>query len=101
MVKKPAYEDDEISIGDRFIPKHVTTESLETLGATLNFIEILIKLLDNNYDTRRVAYSIAMKDLFKQIPTTMTKLGGLAQFLEKFKNQPKITKLGIIVELDV
>ena len=29
------------------------------------------------------------------------RLGGLAHFLEKFKNQPKITKLGIIVELDV
>ena len=28
-------------------------------------------------------------------------LGFPAQFLEKFKNQPKITKLGIIVELTV
>ena len=28
-------------------------------------------------------------------------VGGPAQFLEKFKNQPKITKLGIIVELYV
>ena len=31
----------------------------------------------------------------------MLTLGGPAQFLEKFKNQPKITKLGIIVELAV
>ena len=26
--KLPDYEDDEISIGDRLIPKHVTTEEL-------------------------------------------------------------------------
>ena len=26
--KQPSYEDDENSIGDRLIPKHVTTESL-------------------------------------------------------------------------
>ena len=36
--KQPSYEDEEISIGDRLIPKHVTTESLEALGATLNFV---------------------------------------------------------------
>ena len=28
-------------------------------------------------------------------------IGGPAQFLEKFKNQPKITKLSIIVDLAV
>ena len=38
--KQPAHEDDEISIGDMLIPKHVTTGSLEALGTTLNFIEI-------------------------------------------------------------
>ena len=31
----------------------------------------------------------------------MLTVGGPAQFLERFKNQPKITKLGIIVELAV
>ena len=36
--KQSAYEDEEISIGDRLITKHVTTESLESLGATPNFI---------------------------------------------------------------
>ena len=49
------------------------TESLEALGATLNFIEIWLKLLDKNYDARLIAYSTAIKDIFKQIPTTMTK----------------------------
>ena len=36
--KQPAYEYEESSILDRLIPKHVTTESLEALGATLNFV---------------------------------------------------------------
>ena len=36
--KQPAYEDKESSIGDRLIPKHVTTKVLEALCATLNFI---------------------------------------------------------------
>ena len=38
--KQLAYEDQESSIVDRLIPKHATTESLEALGATLNFIDI-------------------------------------------------------------
>ena len=56
MIKKPAYEDYDIIIGDRLIPKHVTIEALEALGATLNFIQFWIKMLDENYDARRVAY---------------------------------------------
>ena len=47
--KQSSYEDEESSIGYRLIPKHVTIESLESLGDTLNFIEIWIKLLDYNY----------------------------------------------------
>ena len=43
--KQPAYENYEISIGDRLTTKHVTTEALKSLGATFNFIEILIKHL--------------------------------------------------------
>ena len=38
MIKKPSYEDEESSIGDRKIPKNATIEALEALGATLNFI---------------------------------------------------------------
>ena len=51
----------------------MTTESLEELGATLNYIEIYIKLLDDNYDARRVAYRTDTKEMFKQIPTTIIK----------------------------
>ena len=51
----------------------MTTEALEALGDTLNFIEIGIKLLDQKYEVRCGMYNKAMKYMFKQIPTTMTK----------------------------
>ena len=44
--KLPAYEDDEISWGDSIIPKNATTQALEALGDTLNFIDIWIKPLE-------------------------------------------------------
>ena len=43
------------------------------MGDTLNLIENWLKILDNNYDARRVAYSTDMKDVFKQIPLKMIK----------------------------
>ena len=62
MIKKlPAYEDDERVIGYRLILKYVTTEALEALGATLNFIDIWLKLLYKNYEARRVAYITVTK----------------------------------------
>ena len=67
------YEDDESSIVDRSIPKNTTTKALKALGATLNFIDIWIKLFDKNYDARYVAYITAMNEMFKQIPQTMSK----------------------------
>ena len=59
------------------------------MGATLNFIEIWLKLLDNNYDARRVACITAMKEMFKQTPTTMTK-----PLSPKQKVQKLITEIG-------
>ena len=44
----------------------MTTEALESLGTTFNFIEIWIKLSENNYDARCVAYSTAMKEMLKK-----------------------------------
>ena len=38
--KKTSYGDEEISIEDNPIPKNSTTEALEALGDTLNFIDI-------------------------------------------------------------
>ena len=89
MIKNPAYEDEESSIGDRIIPKHVTTEAVEALGATLNFIEICLKMLDKDYEARRLAYITAMKDMFKQIHTTMTK-----PLITKQKVQKLMTEIG-------
>ena len=68
-----SYEDDESSIGDRSIPKNATTESLKALGNILNFIDIWLKLFEENYDAICVAYITAMKDMFKQIPLNMIK----------------------------
>ena len=39
-IKKTSYGDEEISIEDNPIPKNSTTEALEALGDTLNFIDI-------------------------------------------------------------
>ena len=71
--KQPAQEDEEISIGDRLIPKNATTEALESLGATLNFIYVWLKPFEANYEVRSVIYNKAMKQMFKQIPTTIYK----------------------------
>ena len=74
MIKKqPAYEDDERSIVYRIIPKNVTIKALEALGASLNFIEIWLKLLDQNYEAIYGMYNKAMNEMYKKIPTTMTK----------------------------
>ena len=65
----------------------MTTEALETSGATLNFIEIWLKLLYNNYDARCVAYTTAMKEMFKTIPTTVTKLLSPRQKVQKLMTE--------------
>ena len=89
MIKKTVYEDEESSIGDRLIPKHATTGELEALGATLNFIEIWIKLLEEKYEVRCGMYKKAMKDMFKHIPLTIIKA-----LSPKQKFQKLITDIG-------
>ena len=64
--QKHAYEEDERSIGNRLITKYATKEALEGLGATLNFIEIWLKLPEENYDARHVSYSTDTKEMFKK-----------------------------------
>ena len=51
----------------------MTTKALKSLGATINFIDIWLKLLKENYDARSVAYITATKNMFKQIPLTVIK----------------------------
>ena len=71
--KQPIYDDDEISIGGRPIPKNATTEALYALSADLNFIDCCIKPFYHNYEVRWKMYNEAMKKLFKQIPTMKSK----------------------------
>ena len=63
--EQPFYEDEERSIGDRPIPKNETTEALESLGATLNFIDFWIKLFHHNYEIRWKMYNKDMKCFFR------------------------------------
>ena len=44
------YEGNENSIGDSSITKNATTEVIKALGATLDFIDIWLKLYKENYD---------------------------------------------------
>ena len=70
---QPNYEDDEISLGDRSIPKYATTKLLKALSYTLNFIDTRLKFFPDNYDARCDSYINSMKYIFKQIPQTMSK----------------------------
>ena len=63
----------ESSIGYMSIPDSAKTKSLEALCATINFIDIWLKLFLENYNVRCDAYINAMKDMFKQTPQTMKK----------------------------
>ena len=65
------YKDDESSIGDRAITDDATIKTLEALGATINFIDIWLKLLRESFDARCEAYINAMKLMFTQIPQTV------------------------------
>ena len=64
---EPDYKDDKISIGDRAIPNDATIKTLESLGATFNFIYIWLKLLRENYCDGSESYVNAMKEMFMQI----------------------------------
>ena len=64
--KQPSYEYEEISNWDRPIPKNTTTESLESVVSTLNFIDMWIKLFDQNHDFKCEMYNRAMKKMFQK-----------------------------------
>ena len=86
---QPNYEDDESSLGDRSIPKDATTKELTELGATLNYIDVWLKLFLDNYRARCDAYVNAMKEMFKKIPLTMKK-----ELTPKQKVQKLMTDIG-------
>ena len=85
--KKPAYEDEEISLGVGLIPKNETIEALEALGDTLNFIDIWLKLSEKNYEIRYEVYNKAMKGRLKQVTLTMIKSLSLKQKFHKLMTE--------------
>ena len=85
---------------------HATTKELTALGATINFIDIWIKLFLDNYKPRCDAYVNAMKEMFKQIPLAikraptpkqkvqklMTDIGGGSYMEKSSKGLPPLSK---------
>ena len=71
---QPDYEDDVSSIGDRTIPNYAIIKTLESLGATFNFIVIWLKLLRGNYCARSESYINSMKEMFMKIPQNVEKV---------------------------
>ena len=49
-------QDDEISLGDREIPKYATVKALKSLGATFNFIYIWLHNFRQNYFAQSESY---------------------------------------------
>ena len=85
--KQPDYEDEEISLVDILIPKNSTTESLEALGDTLNFIDIWLKLLEGNYEIRSGMYNKSMKEKLKKTPLTIIKALSPKQKVQKLMTE--------------
>ena len=71
--KQLACEDTEISLRDRLVSKNTTTKALEALGANINFIDIWLKLSEDNYEIRYAMYNKTMKEMSKQINITTIK----------------------------
>ena len=82
-------EDDESSLGDREIPKDSTVKSLNSLGATFNFIDIWLHNFRHNYYSRSESYTVAMVEMFKKIPRNVGK-----PLTTREKNQKLITDIG-------
>ena len=55
------------------IPKNASTEALEALCVTLNFINFWIKQFDHNYEVICGMYNKAMKKMSQNITTIKSK----------------------------
>ena len=86
---EPDYKDDEISIGDRSIPNDATIKTLDSLGATFNFIDIWLKLFRGNYCARSELYSNSMEEMFIKIPQNVERA-----LTQKEKTQKLLTDIG-------
>ena len=82
-------QDDEISLGDRVIPKDATVKALKSLGATFNFTDIWLHNFCHNYFERSVSYTATMVEMFKTISQNVGK-----PLTSREKNQKLITDIG-------
>ena len=71
--QQPTYVENASSGGGRAIPKNATLAELQSLGATLNFIDFWLKNFQHNYQVRLMIYHEAMIKMFKQILTMKQK----------------------------
>ena len=81
--------DDESSIGDREIPNDVTVKALKSLGATFDFIDTWLHNFCVKYFARSESCSLAMKEMFKNIPQKVEK-----PLTSREKNQKLMTDIG-------
>ena len=65
------YQDDDISLGDKVIPKDATVKALQSLGATFNFIDIwlhtLIKFFLNENSLMKLQWVRCSKKYLKMM----------------------------------
>ena len=57
------------------------------MGATFNYIDIWLKLLEENYEMRSEIYNKAIKEMLKQIPLTMIKALSPNQNVQKLMTE--------------
>ena len=62
------YQDDDIILGDKVIPKDATVKALNSLGATFNFIDIWLHNFCHTYFDQSESYTSAMVKMFKTTP---------------------------------
>ena len=83
------YQEDDISIGDKVIPKNATVDALHSLGATFIFIDIWLHTLIKIFFVQKHSYETAMGEMFKTTP----KNDGI-KLTSSEKNQRLITDIG-------
>ena len=71
--QQPWSVDDGSSNGGNEFQSNYTTEALDSLGATFDFIDCWIKLFDWNYISCSNIYIGTMKYLFKKTPVQLTR----------------------------
>ena len=64
--QRPSYVYDGISCGGHSLPSNLTTESLVSLSATIDFIDFWLKCFDRNYLSGSNMYIETMPDLYKK-----------------------------------